>query len=140
MPIRSYKIKEGTLSLGSVGTTIDATAQVTEGLLEWEEAVEDSLETLSGDTLEGDATYTAKLSGKVIQDLEDGGLTDFSWDNKGTIMPFEFTPATASGRVITGSLRMSPLAVGGEVGTKGPTSDFEWQCIGEPVLGAGLGG
>jgi hypothetical protein len=137
VPIKSYTMKEGTLTLGSVGTSIDATAQVTEGAVEWSEDVEDSVPTLSGEELAGEATYTATLTGTVIQDLEDGGLTDFTWINKGKIVPFEFTPAAATGRTITGSVRLSPLKVGGSVKSK-PTADFTWTCIGEPVLGASL--
>lgn len=135
--IKSYKMNEGTLSLGSVETSIDATAQVTEGAVEWSEDVEDAVPTLSGEELEGDATYGATLTGTVIQDLEDGGLTDYTWANKGKIVPFEFSPSTATGRTITGMVRLSPLKVGGEVKTK-PTADFTWACIGEPILGAGL--
>ena len=137
MPIKSYKIQEGTLQLGTVGTSIDATAQVEEGTVSWSEDVEDSRPTLSGEELAGEAKYSATLSLKLIQDLEDGGLVDFTWDNKGVIVPFEFTPATATGRVITGSVRIAPMDVGGAVTTR-PSSDVEWACIGDPVLGASL--
>lgn len=138
MGIKSYKMEEGLLSLGSVGTSIDATAQVTEGAVEWSEDVEDAVPTLSGEELAGEATYTATLSGTVIQDLDAlAGLVDFTWANKGKVMPFEFTPATATGRTITGQVRIAPLKVGGAVKSR-PTADFEWACIGEPVLGASL--
>jgi hypothetical protein len=137
VPIKSYKMDEGTLSLGSVGTSIDATAQVTEGAVEWSEEVEDNLPTLSGEELAGEASYAAKLTGKVIQDLSVGGLNEFTWTNKGVVVPFQFDPASAAGRTITGNVRISPLKVGGAVRSR-PTADFEWACIGEPVLGASL--
>lgn len=138
MPIKSYKMDEGTLQLGSPASSIDATAQVTEGAVAWSEDVEDSVPTLSGEELAGEATYTATLSGTVIQDLDAvEGLVDFTWANKGKVIPFQFTPATAAGRTVTGNVRISPLKVGGAVKTR-PTADFEWTCIGEPVLGASL--
>lgn len=138
MPIKSYKVDEGTLILGAVGSPIDITAQVTEAAVDFSEEVEDAVPTLSGEKLEGDATYPATLSGTVIQDLSDAGLVDFTWNNRGQVVPFQFTPAAVTERIITGSVRIAPLKVGGAVGTKGPTSDFEWACIGDPVLGADL--
>jgi hypothetical protein len=36
---------------------------------------------------------------------------------------------------VTGTVRLIPLAIGGEVPTR-PTSDFEWVIIGTPVFGA----
>lgn len=137
MPIKSYKIDEGTLQLGEALTAIDATAQVEEGRISWSEDVEDSRPTLSGEELAGEARYSATLSLKLIQDLTDNGLVDFTWDHKGEIVPFEFTPATATGRTITGNVRISPMDVGGPVRTR-PSSDVEWTCIGDPVLGASL--
>ena len=137
MPIKSYKIDEGTLQLGSLGTAIDATAQVEEGALNWSEDVADSRPTLSGEELAGDANYTAVLALKLIQDMTDGGLVEFTWEHAGEILPFEFSPATATGRTITGNLRIKPLDVGGPVKTT-PSSDVEFQIIGMPVLGASL--
>lgn len=137
MPIKSYKMDVGTLQLGTVGTSIDATAQVEEGSVDWSEDVEDSRPTLSGGELAGEASYTATLALTLIQDLDVGGLVDFTWENKGTVVPFEFTPATATGRVITGNVRISPMKVGGAVKSR-PSSDVEWAIIGDPVLGESL--
>jgi hypothetical protein len=137
MPVKSYTVKEGTLTFGASGTSMDATAQVTSCEVDWEEEVEDAVPTLSGEELEGEATYTATLSGTFVQDLTETGLIDWTWDNKGQIVPFTYVPSSAAGRSITGTVRVRPLKVGGEVKTK-PTADFEWTCIGEPVLGADL--
>ncbi len=137
MPIKSYVLDRGTLSLGAVGAIIDATAQVTQGAVEWAESVTDSTPVLSGEEQPGDVTYTATLTGTVIQDLSAGGLTDFTWTNKGAVVPFTFVPADLANRTVTGNVRISPLKVGGTVRSK-PTSDFTWACIGEPVLGTQL--
>lgn len=137
MPIKSYKIDEGTLQIGAALTSIDVTAQVEEGLVSWSEDVEDTRPTLSGEELAGEATYTATLELKLIQDLDEAGLVEFTWEHMGEILPFEFSPATATGRTITGNLRIAPMNVGGPVRTR-PSSDVSWACIGKPVLGASL--
>lgn len=138
MPISSYVMNEGELVLGAVGSSVTATAQVTSGAVDWEENVEDPVPTLSGEELEGEATYTATLSGTVVQDdLADTGLTVWTWTNKGQIVPFQFTPAAVTEKVITGNVRIRPLKVGGDVKKKN-TADFEWACIGEPTIGADL--
>lgn len=133
MTIKSYVVNEGTLTLGTVGTLIDATAQVEEVAIEWDENVADSRPTLSGEELAGKATYTAKVSGTVIQDLTAGGLVEFTWTNKGMIVPFRLVPANVLERAIVGQLRVAPLKAGGKVLDE-PSSDFEWGCIGQPVL------
>ena len=61
--------RPGTFSIGSVGTPLDLTAQVTSLTVEFSEEVEDSVPTLSGETLEGAATYPATLTGTLVQDL-----------------------------------------------------------------------
>lgn len=138
MAISSYKVDEGVLTVGPVGSAQVMTAQITTATVEWSEDVADSVRTLSGEELAGDATYTATLSGTAIQDLSDNGLVEWTWAQKGKVHPFTFTPASATERSITGQLRVGPLDVGGDVGANGPTSDFSWGCIGEPLLGADL--
>lgn len=136
--IKSYEMNEGTLTVGAVGSPIDVTAQVTKAAVDFSEEVADSKRTLSGEELSGAAKYPAKLSGTVIQDLSTAGIVEWTWAQRGKIHPFQFTPAETTGRVVTGSVRIVPLKVGGEVGENGPESDFEWVCIGDPVLGSDL--
>ena len=141
MPIQTYTVDEGILTVGSTaggGTVLDMTAQVRNAAVDFSEEVGDSRKTLSGDTLTGQASYPATLSGTVIQDLSSAGLIDWTWAQRGKVHPFVFTPSSASEREITGMVRVAPLKVGGEAGEDGPESDFEWACIGDPVLGASL--
>jgi hypothetical protein len=138
VPIKSFTVDEGTLTLGTGLTAFDMTAQVRTVAIDFSEDVEDDRKTLSGETLPGKATYPATLSGTVIQDLSDEGLTEYTWTNKGTVVSFVLSPNDASGRQITGSVRVGPLKVGGDVGEDGPEAEFEWGCIGDPVLGAAL--
>jgi hypothetical protein len=94
---------------------------------------EDDTPVLSGGVLAGDRTYTATLEATVYQDdLTAGGLVDYSWANKGTEVPFTYTPYSG-GRSITGRLIVDPLDVGGDVNKKN-TADLKWGCIGEPAL------
>lgn len=141
MTVQSYVVQEGTLTLGPVpgggASVTNATAQVESVAVDWSEDVADDRPTLSGESLAGKAKYTATLGGTVIQDLTVGGLTEFTWTNKGKIVPFTLVPSGAAARAITGDVRISPLKVGGDVEEE-PSSDFEWGCIGEPVLGDDL--
>lgn len=91
---------------------------------------------LCGDVVPGGTTYTASLSGTFLQDLaEQDGLVAFTWANRGTSVPFVFIPNTAAGATVTGTLVIDPLNVGStdDYGST-MTSDFEWDCVGEPEL------
>ena len=137
MPIKSYKVGPGVLAIGATGSPVDFTAQITKAVLKWAVKAEDSKPTLSGEELPGDRTYTASLTATLIQELTEDGLIDYSWANKGSTVPFAYTPSTAEGRSITGQLIVDPIDVGGDAKTR-PTSDIEWGCVGEPVLGTDL--
>jgi hypothetical protein len=138
VPIKSYKVGAGLLRLGEAASPMEATPQVTELAVEWSEDVEDAVPTLSGEELAGEATYTATLTGTVLQDdLQASGLVRWSWANKGKVLPFEFVPNNDLDTGITGMVRVAPLNVGGAVKSR-PTSDFEWACIGEPEFADAL--
>ena len=137
MAIKSNVMGPGTFSIGSVGTPLDLTAQVTSLTVEFSEEVEDSIATLSGETLGGAADYPATLTGTLVQDLTEAGMFDYTWTNKGDEVPFSFVPSTAAGREVTGICRIAPLNLGGDVKKKN-TTDFTWAIIGDPVLGETL--
>lgn len=137
MPVTAYRVGPGELTFGSAGTLKDFTAQVTSCVVDWEENVEDAVPTLDGGELDGEPSYTATLSGTFVQDITTGGVIEWSWTNKGAKLPFSYTPNTAEDVSFTGVCRIRPLKAGGDVKTK-PTSDFEFACIGEPVMAIGL--
>jgi len=137
MAVKSNVMGPGVFSIGEVGTPLDLTAQVTALTVEFSEEVEDSVPTLSGETLEGAASYPATLTGTLVQDLTEAGMFDYTWSNKGSIVPFTFTPSTAAGRTVSGDCRITPLNLGGDVRTKN-TTEFTWAIIGDPVLGDDL--
>jgi hypothetical protein len=127
------KLGPGTLTVGAVGSPVDFSNRCTSVTVTWKEDKVDDVPTLSGATIAGERNYTATLEAKAFQDdLQVGGLIDYSWANKGAEVPFTFTPYSG-GRSITGNLIVGPLDVGGDVDKKN-TSDIKWTCVGEPAL------
>lgn len=139
MTIQSYKLGPGTLKLGT-GGTLDVSAQVRACTVTPAENVTttDDLPVLSGEVLTGDsfATYTYTLTGTLIQDLAAAGVVDYSWTNAGVEVDVEFVPNTVEARKVTGTVRMVPIAIGGEVGAARPTSDFTWTFTETPAFAA----
>lgn len=137
MTIQSYKLGPGSLTIGS--GPLDTSAQATAVTVEWEENVEstDTISVLSGEelTTEDDVTYRAKLTATFLQDeLGASGLVAYTWSNKGTEQPFTFVPNSSLDRQVTGTLRVVPLNIGGDVKARN-SSDVTFSIIGDPVLG-----
>ena len=136
MPANTTKLGPGTLILGEVGTNQDASCQVTGAVVAWDKNKADDITVLCGDVVGGGTTYTAKLSGTFLQDLaDDAGIVAYSWANKGATVPFTYVPSTEAGATVTGNLIIDPIDVGStdDYGST-MTSDFEWDCVGEPSL------
>jgi hypothetical protein len=136
MPANSVRLGPGTLTFGETGTPFDASCQLASGVVAWDKDADDPIRVLCGDTVAGNVTYTATLSGTFLQDLtEQTGLVNYTWENKGVTVPFEFVPNTAAGATVTGNLTIDPLDVGSddEYGSV-MQSDFEWDVVGEPLL------
>lgn len=136
MAIKSYKMGPGTLKLGPAGIQ-DVSCQVTNMRVEWDESVDttDAVDVLCGEQLaaEETATYTATLAGNILQDIDAAGVVAYSWTNKGVNVVFEFIPNTVAARKVTGTVRVVPITLGGDVKSR-PRSDISWKCIGTPVL------
>lgn len=140
MAISTYKPGPGLLTLGA--GPLDASAQVTACAIEPEESVETeaAVDVLDGTELpeEETATYKYKLTASFLQDaLTAGGLVEYTWDNAGVIVPFDFVPNDTLAQKVTGELRVIPLKIGGEV-KKRATSDWSVRIIGTPVLAANV--
>ena len=131
------KFGPGTLSIGEVGSEIDISCQIVNCQVTWDNSKDDDIVVLCGDTVAGSKTYTAKLAGNLFQDQSDpAGIVQFSWDNKGTEAPFVFVPNEADAVNVTGTVTIDPIDVGSADGNgANMASDFEWDCVGEPVLG-----
>lgn len=138
MPIASYKMGPGTLTFGVGGAQV-ASAQVTKCQVTPSEAVKSSeaVPVLSGEELPAEETaeLSYKLDATVIQDIAAAGLVDYTWTNAGDEVPFAFVPNTVEDRQVSGTVRIVPLAIGGDVSARN-TADLSWSIIGTPVLGA----
>jgi hypothetical protein len=136
MPGSATKLGPGKLTIGTTGTTLDLSCQLSKAFVEWDKDKEDDTEVLCGEAIPGGITYTGKLTGTVLLDLSDDGMVDFTWAEKGNQHPFVFVPNTAAGKQVSGTLTVDPLNVGGEEVKKNMKVDFEWDIVGEPAWGA----
>lgn len=129
------KMGPGVLTVGAVGSPLDFSGRCTSAKITPKVDQEDNVTVLSGAVISGDREYSATLEATVYQDdlyAGAGGLIEYSWTNRGTEVPFSFTPYNG-GRSITGVLTIDPLEVGGDVGKKN-TTGLKWECVGFPEL------
>jgi hypothetical protein len=124
----------GSLKLGVTATAREFAAQLTNALLTPSVEADDDIPTLDGGIMPGLDTETWELSGTVLQDYELTSLEDWCFANKSLVVPFVFTPSNAGKRSYSGTCKVRPLAVGGEVKTRN-TSDFTFPVIGSPTPG-----
>lgn len=125
----------GEFKLGEIGTELDMSCQLTAFSIEWEVDAEDSEPTLCGGTVGGARNYVATAKGSVFQDIQVDGVIDYTWKYKGLEVPFTFVPDSAGTAAVTGRLTIDPITLGGDVRNRNK-SDFEWQCVGDPVFTA----
>lgn len=139
MAIESFKMGPGTLKFDVGGTVKDVSCQITSGRVVPTADVEttDAIDVLCGEEIpeEEEVDYTWTLEFTVVQDISATSFVAWSWTNKGLTKTFEFIPNTASARKVTGSVRVDPVALGGDV-KKRNTSDNTWKVVGTPVLAA----
>lgn len=136
MAIQSYVMGPGTFKLGAA--PLDVSAQVAALSVTASEKVKttDPEPMLSGDDLTTPDVVTLewKLTAKLVQDLAAAGLVDYTWTNASDEVDFDFVPNTAGDRMVSGVVRLVPLAVGGDPKTR-PKSDVTWVIVGTPTLG-----
>lgn len=138
MTAQSTKLGPGLLTVGEVGSEVDMSCQLSAAKVEADKDKEDDTPVLCGDVIPGSTEYTWKLSGTVAQDLKAAtgeGIVEFSWAHRGEAHPFVFVPATDAGKQVTGIVIVDPLMIGGDEVKKNMMSDFEWDIVGDPVLG-----
>jgi hypothetical protein len=135
MVVSYYTVGPGTLTIGSSGALMDFSAQTTSVKLTPSVDNGDPINVLSGEQVAGDRTESFTLDGTVLQDLGADSRAEWLFLHRGETHPFEFVPATAAARKISGSLVVEAVDLGGDVKTK-PTSDFSFVVIGEPTIAA----
>lgn len=132
MPAKSYKVGPGTLEFGETGTPTDFSCQFSTIQLDPSKDSEDALKVLCGDSIPGDVAYSWALSGTLVQDLGDQGISLYTLSNAGKTVPFRFIPKSGANG-FSGSVVIDPTRIGGEVG-RTATADFEFQVVGQPVV------
>lgn len=126
---KAQTLGPGSLTIGKTGEQLDLSCQLSECRVTVDVDEGDIIPVLCGGKLVEDDVYTTKITGTVIQDLSAKGVIDYTWRNKGKVVPCTFTPTTGAARV-TGDVKIRPIDIGGEV-RKRNTSDFEWVFVGD---------
>lgn len=138
MAPRTTKVGPGTFTIGETAEMLDVSQQVKSLVITWESDKEDDDYVLSGDTIGGEVTFSAQVTGTVNQDLVEGGFVEKTWNEKGEVVPFKFVPNSATGATVNGRCILTPLDIGGDVKSRA-TAEFEFDCEGEPTLTFGSG-
>lgn len=138
MAPRTTKVGPGTFTVGETAEMLDVSQQVKSLVITWESDKEDDDYVLSGDTIGGEVTFTAKVTGTVNQDLVEGGFVEKTWNEKGAVVPFKYVPNSTAGATVNGRCILTPLDIGGDVKSRA-TAEFEFDCEGEPELTFGTG-
>jgi hypothetical protein len=125
------KQRNGTLTLGGTFTAVAGQASNVVISPKHNDGG-DALELLDGTTLTGDGTTDWTLKGKAVQDWSDpAGFTEYTWDNDGDEVAYEWQPMGVAGPKYSGTVRVKALEVGGDVG-KRLEHEFEWPLTGKP--------
>ena len=130
---KTYRVGPGSLLIGEDDDEMEISQQIKSASVTWDKDKEDDDDVLSGDTIAGESTYTAKLNGTVNQDLVEKGFVALTWNDKGKVKPFKFVPNNDRDATITGKVVLDPLDIGGDVKNRA-TAEFEFDCEGEPEL------
>lgn len=133
MAVPAHITGPGTLTLGETGTTKNLAVACTKATLTPSVDSEDDVPVLSGDIIAGADTFTWELSVTLFQDFDALGITDFLFTNRGQVMPFSYRPSTEHAQTWSGSVKVRPMDVGGDVKTRN-TSDVALPLVGEPTV------
>lgn len=136
MPITESRLKNGTLTLDAISFATQATNV---RLVPSTDVTGDTLEVLSGDTILGTDETTWSLVITAVQDFDNAaGFVNFAMANAGDVVPFVWEPNSPTGDAVgagvsySGSVRVRPVEVGGDVNSR-LTTDAEWPLQGAPT-------
>jgi hypothetical protein len=136
MAVNTITMGPGSLTIGAAAALVNFSGQVTACRLVPSVDQGDNIAVLSGESVAGDRTESFTLEGTLLQDFGTTiSTTEKLFSMRGQTHVFEFIPATAKGKKITGSLVVEAVEIGGDVNTK-PTSDFTFVLVGAPVIAA----
>ena len=138
MAVRQTKLGPGKLTItgaGAPGLTHDLSSQVRKCALVPSVKQDDPLPVLSGEEVPGDRTETFKLEGSILDDFGTAGSTvEWCFTNRGQLLNFEFIPANANSKKVTGKAVVEATSIGGDVG-KTNELDFAFTVL-DPIIGS----
>lgn len=136
MTVKSDKLGPGTLTLGETGTPTEFGSQITKCTLTPKVDEADPIPVLSGEEVPGASTESYTLSGEFLQDYS-GMESLIVWckENSGAALPYVFTPLTAGGLKVSGTVVVRAVPFGGDVKARN-TSAFEWTGVGDYTYAA----
>ncbi|QXG07724.1 major tail protein [Curtobacterium phage Penoan] len=136
MTVNTITVGPGTLTIGQDDALTVFSSQVTSCKVTPSVDKGDRVPVLSGESVAGDRTESFTLNGTFLQDFgSEGSTTEWLYEHRGEVHPFSYTPNTANGRTISGSLTVEAIEIGGDVESK-PTSDFTFDLEAAPSIGA----
>lgn len=122
----------GSLKIGETATAREWAGNLTKTELTPSTSADDDVPMLDGSNMSGEEVTTWTLGGSLQQDYDFDSLEVFCFQNKGQELPFVFTPSNAGGTDWSGTVRIRPVKIGGEVKKKN-ASDFEFPLVGDPT-------
>lgn len=124
----------GSLKIGATGSAREWAGDMTKMTLTPTTNGEDAVPLLDGTDLDGEETTTWELGGTLVDDFDFDSLQNFCIANAGKVLPFVMTPNNDGGSDYSGSVKIRPIAIGGDVKKKN-TNDFAFPLIGKPTVG-----
>lgn len=129
----SRTLGPGTLTFGTAGTAKQFAGDMTKVTLTPTTNGEDDIPLFDGSNESGEETTTWEIGGTILDDYTAGSLAVWAANNAGTELAFVFTPATGGDVIVSGTARIRPIAIGGDVKKKN-TNDFAFPVVGTPTF------
>lgn len=128
----SRTLGPGSLTIGEVGSPKQFAGDITKVTLTPSTDSEDDTPMLDGSNETGEDTTTWELGGSIMDEYVLDSLHVWAATNKGQELPFVFTPSTTGALEISGTVKIRPFALGGDVKKKN-TNDFAFPLVGDPT-------
>lgn len=125
----------GVLQIGETGSLIEVSSLVNSCTLTPNTENTDGTTKLSGFIRGGSSKTTWLLTGNLDTDAGNAaGIWQAAYDADGAERAFSFTPQNDTGPTATGTIKLTPLALGATEYAADLAADFSWQCVGKPTI------
>lgn len=135
LPTDTGKLGPGEFTIGEVASPIDVSCYLNNARVQNTTTKGDDTTKLCGAVRAGKTEYAWEITGNLDVDAGNAsGLLALSWEEKGTVVPFSYTPNSELGTEVSGTLVLDPLSFGADAYGDDLTSDFTWSIVGDPTL------